>query len=64
MTMTLNLAHSSGMDAANRRMTSEGRNVWTDEDFDLAARTALELFPLCAEGYRDICECPRHKAVL
>jgi hypothetical protein len=57
MTMNFKLAHSAGMDAANRQMISEGRTVWNSDDYKLAASTSYELFPPCAEGFFDVCEC-------
>ena len=57
MVINLQIAQSAGVDAANRQMISEGRKVWNEADYDLASRTTLDLFPLCAEGYGDVCNC-------
>jgi len=33
------LAHSAGVDAANRQMRAAGRRKWSVEDYNLAAQT-------------------------
>ncbi len=49
MKMTYRIAHSAGMDAANRQMRAAGRTAWNQEDAALAAATLRKCFPLCAE---------------
>lgn len=49
MTMTYRIAHSAGMDAANRQMRAAGRTAWNERDAALAAATLRECLPLCAE---------------
>lgn len=61
MVMTFKIAHSIGMDAANKSMRAAGRNVWNEEDANVAASVSYELFPPCAEGFVDVCECSRCK---
>ena len=49
MIMTYRIAHSAGMDAANRQMRAAGRTAWNEEDAALAAAILHKCFPPCAE---------------
>jgi len=49
MKMTYRIAHSLGMDAANQQMRDNGRAVWNEDDYNLAAKTLNKHFPRCAE---------------
>jgi hypothetical protein len=49
MRMTYQIAHSAGIDAANKQMRLAGRTAWNEEDAALAANTFNQLYPLCAE---------------
>ena len=64
--MTYRIAHSLGADAANRQMRQEGRTVWNEEDYNLAAATLNKYFPLCVEHPGidpQICGCARCASV-
>lgn len=37
------LASAAGQDAANRNMKKEGRRVWNEEDWNIAAKTFNDL---------------------
>lgn len=37
------LASAAGQDAANRNMRKEGRHVWNEEDWNIAAKTFHKL---------------------
>ena len=43
--ITHELAVAAGTDAANRRMRAQGRTVWDEDDFSLAAETYRKLMP-------------------
>jgi hypothetical protein len=43
--LTYQLAHAAGMDAANRNMHANGRQVWNEEDYSIAAATLNGLLP-------------------
>ena len=43
ITLTPELSHASGTDAANRQMRSAGRKRWSVEDYNLAVRTQARL---------------------
>jgi hypothetical protein len=45
-TLTRELAHAAGRDAANRHMRAAGRKVWNEEDFNVAIREFTRLWPL------------------
>ena len=45
MSITHDLAVAAGTDAANRRMRAQGRTVWDEDDFSLAAETYARLMP-------------------
>ncbi|MGI4757627.1 MAG: hypothetical protein ACRYGF_12360 [Janthinobacterium lividum] len=49
MKMTYRIAHFIGNDAANQQMHKNGRTVWNEEDYNLAATVLNKNFPLCAE---------------
>ncbi|MGI4757764.1 MAG: hypothetical protein ACRYGF_13045 [Janthinobacterium lividum] len=49
MMMTYRIAHSIGTDAASRQMQKNGRTVWSQDDYNLAAAVLNKNFPLCAE---------------
>ena len=49
MKMTYRIAHSIGNDAANRQMQKNGRTVWSEDDYNLAAAVLKRQLPLCAE---------------
>lgn len=44
--MTYKLAMAAGTDAANRNMRSEGRLVWNEDDWNIAALTFNTLYPV------------------
>lgn len=46
--MTYPIAHSIGLDAANRQMCSAGRSACDEDDANLAATLLNRYFPLCA----------------
>lgn len=46
ITMTYELAMAAGRDAANRRMRSEGRTRWNEDDYNEAVRVFEALWPL------------------
>ena len=47
--MTYRIAHSLGLNAANRQMSQAGRIAWNEEDAALASHTLNTYFPLCNE---------------
>ncbi len=49
MKMTYRIAHSLGMDAANRQMRQHDRTVCNIDDYNFAAETLNRHFPLCME---------------
>ncbi|MGI4756061.1 MAG: hypothetical protein ACRYGF_04340 [Janthinobacterium lividum] len=49
MKMTYRIAHSIGVDAANQQMRDQGRTVWSEDDYNLAAAVLNRHLPLCAE---------------
>ena len=64
MRMTCQIAHSLGLDAANRQMRQNGRTGWNEDDTELAAHTLNLRFPLCMElpGIRpEMCGCARRE---
>jgi len=44
--MTMQIAHAAAMDTGNRSAKTNGRTVWTQEDYDAAAVEYLRLWPL------------------
>lgn len=43
MTITYTLAYAAGVDAADKRMRSEGRTAWNEEDWNHAVKVMTEL---------------------
>lgn len=46
MDMTYKIAHSAGMDAADRQMKAAGRTAWNEDDAQLAADVFGRLWPM------------------
>ncbi len=46
MTLTQDLAWAAATDAGNRSMRAAARSVWSEEDFNAAAREFNRLWPL------------------
>jgi hypothetical protein len=57
MELTSDLAYAAATDAANANMRSHKRKAWSEDDFNVAARTKARLLGYCSECCMDL---PQH----